>query len=759
MVAAGSDMMQARAAPVQKDLVLVGGGHAHAFVLKSFGMAPIPGVRVTLVTDVAETPYSGMLPGFIAGHYTREACHIDLFRLAEATGTRLILARANGIDRVKRRVALEGRPPLAYDALSLDLGSTPVAKGVPGAAEYTTPVKPISTLSARWQAILDRVAEDDGPRRFLIVGAGAAGVEVTLSMQHRLRGLLKGRGRDASALSFAIVTREGLLPTHNASVQGRFRRILAERGIALHESVAIAEVRAGEAVARDGRSFAFDEALWVTQAAAAAWLSGTGLSLTDDGFLAITDTLQVANDPLVFAAGDCATSLIHPRPKAGVFAVRQGPPLAENLRLALTGKAPRPFTPQRAFLSLIGTGDGSAVASRGSWATEGRSIWRLKDWIDRRWMAMYQSFTPASGGMGEAAPPADPLGALPDDPMRCGGCAAKIGADVLGHALARLAPRTSPAVMIGLDAPDDAAVLIPPKDGVLLQTIDYFRAFVSDPYVFGRIAANHALGDVHAMGARPISALAIATLPPAAPEVLTEDLYQMLRGGLDVIEAAGAVLAGGHSSEGAEMALGFAINATAPPDRLLRKGGAQPGDALILTKPLGTGVLFAAQMRGRARGPWVAEALASMQRSNSTAADVLLKHGAHAATDVTGFGLAGHLHEMLRASQTAARLSVKRLPLLPGALELAREGIASTMHPANIAGPAGRSTEGLTGGGATSRILLHDPQTAGGLLAAVPAEASEACLADLHAADYAAAAVIGTITSEGVGALRIDDPI
>ena len=374
-------------APVRKELVLVGGGHAHVAVLKSFGMRPLPGVRLTLIARDVATPYSGMLPGFVAGHYRFEECHIDLAPLARFAGARLIADEAVGLDRAARRLHCRRHLPLRYDVLSLDIGASPKPWTVPGAARHTIPVKPIDRFARRWETLLDRLRASRSPQDVVVVGGGAAGVELVLAMQHRTRGLL---------VRFALVTAEELLPRHHASARRRLMRILHERAIAVHTGAEVVEVADGELVCADGRCIRFDAALWATEAGAAPWLAETGLPL--DGFVAVDATLRSIGDPHVFAAGDVASVLPHPREKAGVFAVRQGPPLAANLRRALSGQPLRPFVPQRRFLTLIGTGDRYAVAARGSWSLEGRWAWRLKQWIDRRWMRQYQDLPAMPGG-------------------------------------------------------------------------------------------------------------------------------------------------------------------------------------------------------------------------------------------------------------------------------------------------------------------------------------------------------------------------
>src|SRR5438067_7493918 len=267
--------------------------------------------------------------------------------------------------------------------------------------------------------------------------------------------------------------------------------------------------------------------------------------------------------------------------------------------------------------------------------------------------------------------------------MRCGGCGAKVGATVLARALGQITPAERIDVLVGLDAPDDAAIVDTGGPLLSVQTVDYFRAMIDDPYLFGKIAANHALGDVYAMGGTPQTALAIATIPYGLEAKVEADLSQMMTGANEVLRQADCALVGGHTSEGAELALGFAVNGMVSAKAALRKGGLRPGDALILTKPIGTGTLLAADMRGKAKARWVMAAIAHMIQSSRHAAEILHQHGAHAATDVTGFGLLGHLIEMVRASDVDASLILDRVPLLDGARETVQLGIFSSLQPQN----------------------------------------------------------------------------
>ncbi|MDA0655834.1 MAG: selenide, water dikinase SelD, partial [Proteobacteria bacterium] len=452
--------------------------------------------------------------------------------------------------------------------------------------------------------------------------------------------------------------------------------------------------------------------------------------------------------PGIFAAGDVADMINHPRPKSGVFAVRQGPPLERNLRRALLGKTLKPFAPQQQFLSLISTGDKYAVASRSNWAAEGKMIWRWKDWIDRRFMRKFSDLPDMEDNekpdIAKGLANQDVIKEISAMAMRCGGCGAKVGATVLQRALSRLEPVERDDVLIGLHEPDDAAVVRVPEGKVMVHTVDAFRAFIDDPYIFGQVAANHAMGDIFAMGGEPQSALSIVTLPFGLESKVEDDLSQLMAGAMKGLKETGTALVGGHTSEGSEMSLGFAINGLIDQDRILRKGGMKAGDKIILTKPIGTGTLFAADMRHKAKGPWIAAALAGMVQSNKKGADILYARGANACTDVTGFGLLGHLVEMTKPSGVDVELNLGAIPLLAGALELVTAGIFSSLQPQNVR--LRRAIHDVESVSKDPRYpLIFDPQTSGGLLASVPGDKAEACVEELKNAGYEQTAIIGSV--------------
>jgi selenide, water dikinase len=716
--------------------VLVGGGHSHVLVLRRFAMRPLPGVRITVVSRELHTPYSGMLPGYIAGHYGYDDIHIDLGPLATAAGARLVADEAINLDLHARRVEFARHPAVRYDVLSLNCGAAPGFGGVQTAdAARAIPVKPIGGFLPRWHTLREQLRArnpSEPAMHIVVIGGGAGGVELALSVRHAVASVAP------STLITLVNAGSHLLEGHTRAVRRRFEMLLPMRGIDVLNDFAVASVDADGVRDDAGRYVRGDFLLWVTGVEAPRWLRATGLALDADGFVAVDRTLR-SSDPHVFAAGDVASMADQPRPKSGVYAVRQGPVLADNLRRALLGEDLKSFRAQRRVLALITEGPRSATASRGPLSAHGDWVWRWKNFIDRRFMARFTELPQMQTGVPDvhAAFAAD----VPDD-MRCGGCGAKLGADLLNVVLAQLRMQPDPRLAVGIG--DDAAVFEVSKGQVVL-TADSLRTMVDDPYEFGRIATRHALNDVHAMGCKPATALALVTIPLMGRAQMEADLLQVMRGAADVLAEEHVSLSGGHSSEGLELALGFAVvgDVTAAP---LRKGGLAAGDALVLTRALGSGVLFAARARGLARTRWIRRALERMDASNADAARLLREHGARACTDVTGFGLLGHLGEMLRASNVAADVHVSSVPLYEGAYEMMNAGVSSSLQANNESALRDFAFDGCAADSTRVRLLV-DPQTAGGLLAGVPAQRAQACVAALRGAGYRDAAVIGHVVA------------
>lgn len=361
-------------------LLLAGGGHAHVEVLRRFALSPAPGVDLVLVSPDRLTPYSGMLPGLVAGHYAHDEAHIDLAPLAASARARFRRARVVALDPVAGRATLDDGPAIDFDHASLDVGSTPDLS-MPGAASHAVGVKPVERFLAAWEA-LKRDAAAGGVRRVAVVGGGAGGVEVLLAMRYRLAADLGPR-----APAFVLVSdRSNLPPAANRALLAA----IAAAGIdARLGQRAVAFETDGVRLA-DGARVDADRIFCATPATAAPWLAASGLATDARGFVSVDEHLRSPSHPRIFAAGDCATQLGTSHPRSGVYAVRQGPPLAANLRAVALGEPLERYVPQKRALALLSTGDRHAIAVWGGWSVAGRWVWRWKDRIDRRFMARYR---------------------------------------------------------------------------------------------------------------------------------------------------------------------------------------------------------------------------------------------------------------------------------------------------------------------------------------------------------------------------------
>ncbi|MFQ5698029.1 MAG: selenide, water dikinase SelD [Myxococcota bacterium] len=625
---------------------------------------------------------------------------------------------------------------MAFDAASLDVGSTVAGLEVPGVREHAIPTRPIARFVERMQRESTR---SGSARRWVVVGAGGGGVELAFALHARFPGasvtLLEGGPRILRGGSAAIARR----------VEGCARRA----GVTLRTGARVTAIEADHVRLEDGDRVPCEVAIWVAGAAPHDWLRETGLPLDDRGFVRIGPTLQVSGCDGLFAVGDCASLEGAALPKAGVYAVRQGPVLARNLDRRMRDLPLRRYRPQSDFLTLLNLGDGRAIGGKWGLGFEGRWVFALKDRIDRRFMRRFQVLT-ADGVRTAEFPP------MPgEDAMVCGGCAAKVGESSLVRALSRLdPPEPDPDVVLGLPEADDAAAVRTRHGALWVSSVDAFRAFTDDPWLVGRVSAVHSASDLWAKGVEPRFAQAWVQMPEQPPVTLEEELFQVLAGARASLDPCGITLLGGHTTTGESLAVGFALwGEIGAGKRLLRLSGLRPGDRLVLTRPLGTGVLFAADMRGRAAGPWVADALQGMLRPNASACRVALACAARAATDVSGFGLAGHLGAMLRASRLSARIAIDALPLLPGVETLLASGLRSSFHEQNAQASRGLRIAPDVADRPTLQ-LLFDPQTSGGLLFGVAPDRACEAIAALRSGGDSGAAVIGTAC-----ALRADGAI
>lgn len=750
--------------PIVKHLVLIGGGHSHLAVLRNFAMNPMPGLALTLITQDVVTPYSGSLPGYLAGKYSLADMHIDLRPLAQFANARLIQAEVENIDLEARSIKLQSRPDIPFDILSLNIGSKPNGALIEGADKFATAVKPIDSFIRQWENWLPQAIERlkaGNSFDYVVVGGGPASVEIAFATHARIKASLQGDDEAFSRLSVSIVCADSeLMALHNSKVRQFANSELSKRGIAVLLDQIVVEFKQDKTVFANGEELKADACIYATGASIPEWPFDCGLDRSEDGFINIRGTLQTTSHDFVFATGDAATVENEPRPKSGVYAVRQGAVLANNLRRFATRKSLRNYFPQRQALALLSMGDGRAIASRGELFFQGRLMWSLKHRIDSRFVRKYSELP-------EMAIPLELEPGLADKAvetrlrqhaMRCAGCGAKVASDVLHEVLSELDTPNKPEIITTPGGIEDAAQIRLDDGRILLQSIDYLKSFSNDPWLFARIATLHCLSDIHAMGVQPHSALAMLGIPHADKDYNRHQLREIMLACKSVLDSEGCDLIGGHSAESAELQIGFCVNGFAGENTTLNKSGAKTGDVIISSKALGTGTLLAADMRYRASHENMRAAFQSMLLSNKSASEIFLQHQATACTDITGFGLAGHLLEILNASNCCAELSLGNIKPLPGAIDSLKGKIYSSLHQDNkLNAQYFDSSEQLSG--SDQFELLFDPQTSGGLLATVPEQSAHECLTALLGAGYQDAAMVGKIdpADDGIQEIRLRD--
>lgn len=694
-------------------------------------MHPEPDLKVTLVSPSRETPYSGLLPGVVGGHSPEQDLYIDLGRLCQFAGADLVLATATAIDPGGSEIELRNRPNLAYDYLSIDVGIEPALTDLIEFDEALVPVKPISGFMARFNLVYEQYR---GGGAFAVVGAGAAGLELAFALNHRLGIKAEKNGLPKPVLYLCQAAAE-LLPEAPPRLRAKAKNALAAQGIQFQPQFRAVRQGAGQLASASGAVLEVDQVFWATGAAPQAFLQNSDLAGTPSGYIAVNAQLQSVSHPNVFAVGDAADMVEQARPKAGVYAVRQAPVLFKNLVRMHRGQSLIRFKPQQRVLSLIALGEQTALGYKGPFWGWGRSLWRLKRRIDYKFLDSFKNLplmTPPSVSNGEAL----------DPNMQCRGCGAKVASSILSEVLSELDPDGGRVL-------DDSAVLTPPAGELMIQSVDAFRPIIDDPYVLAKIAVVHAVSDIYAMGGRVGPIMVNLTLPYGSESITRSLLQQVMAGVLSQTKAEGGQLVGGHTAEGLELNITVSVTGWAPPDDIRTSRGTQLDDHLVLTKALGTGTLFAASMRGQAAPSWISHAVAMMLQSNRPAGALIAAPSVHAVTDVTGFGLAGHLQGMLAAGQ-GVDLILPHLPVLNGALtSLSELGVYSTAHDKNQRAATLVRTQDFSDPELLARqSLLFDPQTSGGLLISVAPDASQDLVARLKASGFDQAAVIGRITDQ-----------
>lgn len=699
-----------------RHVVLMGIGHTNAHVLRMYGMQGLPDTALTCISNFNVATYSGMMPAVLAGQVSPSAMQIDLVKLCASVGARLITEPVTGLNAGGQQILFERRPPMKYDLLSIGIGSTSASEGVDTRCDNVVEIKPMQTFLHRLSRAVSVVRQANGPRplRIAVAGSGAAGVEIALCLPSFLKEHWTGE------YNLSLVTRSSqILAGANTGTRKIALNQLSQRNVETFTNASIKTIHIDSIETDDGTKIPTDLVIWSTGATAPQLLRELNLETDQHGFLLTHPTLQSVSNEHIFAVGDSGTIQNASTPKAGVYAVRQGPILWENIQRSLDDTALIKYRPQRSFLQLLNSGDGTAIGQWKGISRSSRWLMSLKHSIDTKFMQMYE-----------------PIRMAEDEPMQCRGCGCKVGAGLLNAAL----PSAGDIKF------DDAAEVGQTPSHKIVASTDFFTSPFVDPYLTGRVAALHAASDIVASGAAPKHALSNVVIPEGDPGPQQATLRELLAGAKLEFDAMGAAIVGGHTIEGPRLEIGFTVIGNAIGNNLLEKQNLKRGDGLYLTKPLGTGVLLAAHMRSRCAAADYSELVDAMLQRQHEYATLAINAGISAGTDITGFGLAGHLLEMLEASHTSAQLQLETIPTLPGASEAIAAGIQSSLAPSNRMAAAKMNSE-------TSirqdpcYDLLFDPQTCGGLLLGIPDAHLDELQSAIAASQLRALVKIGTVVA------------
>lgn len=677
---------------------MIGGGHSHIQVLKTLSNQVEKPFEVILITNVIETPYSGMLPGQLAGWYKQSETHFNLLKICAHSQTTIIQSTVTGIDPKRKVILLDGRPPLDYDFCSINVGVRPWQPRGCEKNPFVTAVKPISEIISRWKSI-----DDSLPKRVLVVGAGAAGFEISNIIHTRT---------PATDVSL-IDSGPQVLSTFGSSTQMKAESILRRNSITVLVNHKLLEVQGQKAIFENQPEMLFDRMILSTGALAPSWLKETCLALSQDGFLAVNEKLQTS-DPFIFAAGDCIHFSPNPLPKSGVFAVRQGPILTQNLLALANGSLLQNYKPQKRSLALLVSAEKTALLSYGQISFESTAAWTLKDLIDRRFMRMFGGMEP-------------PMQVLPGDPANtCGGCGGKVDSEIVQSTVQNLR----------LDA--KIQKLLPEKiDDVgefqnLAVSIDGFRSFTQDLFLFGQIATLHALNDIWASGSIPKAVTVQVNLPEMPSVRRARHLKEIMEGIFEVLKKWNIQLLNAHTSESSEYSL--SLTSLGQIKNRWRKSPLGRNLSLILTKPVGSGVYLQALMKGQLTQRGWNELKAHLEQDHGDWA-MTTTVPIQNATDISGFGLWGHLQEMLGDQLEMKDLKIDRVPELSEFNHYLSLGNQPHLLTANRRNLFADNTP-LSDSG-------FDPQTNGPLLLAVERIQADQLLQELQACGFSKAQEIG----------------
>ncbi len=677
-----------------KDLILIGGGHSNLKVIKDFVKKPIPNLRITLISNVIDTPYSGMLPGYIEGLYTWRDVNIDLYKLSTFGNFRFIHDEVININGKERKIFFNQRPHIKFDYLSINIGIESDFSKIQGAKKYTVPLKPISRINYNFFQNKLNV------NNIAIIGAGSAGVEISLALRKRVN-----KNINVTLFSGA----NGILPSYDKITSQKIKKILINSNIKLIEKDPVRLINKNYIITSKNIKHSIDKSILATNGLAPSWIRNTDLKLCAKGFIETNTNFQT-NFDYIFASGDIINFANKDLPKSGVYAVKSGKILSKNIRNKILKKQLLNYIPQNYHLSLIGLANNKALGHKYGLSFVNKFNFDIKKLIDKNFVEKYSLKKISKMKLKKVNNPE----------MLCKGCAAKISIDVIKNSI--------PSELSYIS--NDAALI--PTSKNLYHTIDMINSIITDPYKLGMISANHSLSDIYASGSKPVSAQMILQLPLASNEINSRDLNQVFSGAKDILQKNSCELSGGHTMIGEDdhPVIGFSVIGKG--NYLQSKKILQNGDLLILTGKIGSGLIFAGINSDKIDSFYQIPVLEQMLEGNFLIGNVIKDIKPICATDITGFGLCNHLLNLINRVESLKGLNIKikNIPIFDGVIKCINRKVRSSLFLQNY--NFGKDYLSYQDSSNSINEILFDPQTVGGIAFIIPKNEKQNTLSVLN---------------------------
>ena len=701
-------MIQIEEIPITNDLVLIGGGHSHLLVLMKLSKRPIKGNRITLITNEIDTPYSGMIPGYIEGIYSWRDSHIDLYRLCLKLNVRFIHAEVERISAYDKEIYFKDRPKIKFDVLSINTGIQSNNSDIKGAAKYCLPVKPISKLANNF---LNKITNY---KSIAFIGGGAGSVELALAIKKRFLNINQ-------EIKITLISgKRGLLSAFPQKTKLISLKTLEKFKIDIIEYKRVLEVKPKQIILSDKSILKIDKAILSTNSMTPKWLTRSDILLTKDNYILVNKSFQT-NYKYVFASGDVIDFDNQNLKKAGVFAVRSGKPLAVNIKKFIIGKNLLEYKFNKNYLALIGTSKASAIATKYNLTFNSKFFFYLKSYIDKRFIKKFSDFRIRKITLDVLKTSLLNIFVKhkekitdENDIMQCKGCAAKVPLNALKQALPKDIVSTS----------EDAVSV--PGHPELYQTVDMISSIITDPFLLGKIAANHSISDMVSVNSKITSAMMILQLPLSKTEINSRDLEQVLLGANEIFKTIDCPLIGGHTMIGKDKdpIIGFSILGQKQKKIKIVKNRRKikTKDLLILTEKIGSGLIFAGINNYLIDSYFQIDVIKQMIKGNLNFGKISNQLNILSMTDITGFGLANHLLNLIKRDNSKTGLTIypNKIPLFQGVNECLNKDIKSSLFKSNY----DIAQKDIIYKRDKSKLdnILYDPQTVGGIAFIIPQE-------------------------------------